>query len=83
MFSAFLRKKSLHDDQIVVVWKAEREKSLLEGPKASEAAVCICEWFYGTTQWQKAVLSPMLKNKIQECLLYKKFSINKYLFENI
>lgn len=41
MFSAFLRKKSLHDVQIVVVWKAEREKSLLEGRKAAEAAVCL------------------------------------------
>ena len=27
MLSAFLRKKSLHDIQIVVVWKAETEKS--------------------------------------------------------
>lgn len=41
MFSAFLRKKSLHDVQIVVVWKADRKIAWLEGQKASEVALCV------------------------------------------
>ena len=64
--------------------KQRQKNRMIRRPKSIRSCtVCICEWFYSTTQWQKALLSPTLKNTIQECLLHKKFSINKYFFENI
>lgn len=82
MFFNFSQKEKPTWCQIVVVWKADR-KIMIRGQKASSCTVCICEWFYGTTQWQKALLSPTLKNTIQECLLHKNFQSTNVFFENI
>ena len=79
MFSAFLRKKSLHDVQIVVVWKAEREKSVRR-PQSSRSCSVFVSGFMAPPSGRKQYCHQRSKIRFKNAYFIKNFqSTNIYL----